>query len=198
MISIVNLSFSFGKKEILKNINIDIECPSIFKISGNNGSGKTSLLKCVAGLYNNFEGNISFDFNENGVSFLFNDPSFYPNLSVIENIRILNYYLNQKEIRKKVQSLIEKLSFEKFYSVKAAKLSDGNKQKLKIIIAFLKNSNVYILDEPINNLDTDSIKIIYEYIFEEYKLSNKTFLIVSHNDKFLNSISTDEYNLKQY
>ena len=202
MIEIQNLEFKINSQIVFKDISLHINKPEIIKISGRNGSGKTSFLKCIIGLNSNFSGNLKIngvDYEDKNkyltqnrelISFLLNTPPLYPNFTILENIQIFNQYLLQKQTPDYIEDLIEKFKLLEFKNVKAGKLSAGNQQKLGIIICFLKDCNYYLLDEPIKNLDEESVFIFYEFVKNNFKERSKTYLIVSHQDELLSNLAT--------
>lgn len=202
MIEIEDLELRINSQSIFNEINLKIIEPQIIKISGRNGSGKTSFIKCIIGLISNFSGSLKIngiDFrdknkyltqNQQIISFLLNNLPIYPNFTVLENIQIFNQYLLQKQTPDYIEDLIEKFKLMELKNIKAGKLSAGNQQKLGIIICFLKDCNYYLLDEPIKNLDEESINIFYEFVKKNFKERSKTYLIVSHQDKLLSNLAT--------
>lgn len=179
-------------KHILHEIDFTFENNNIYCLSGSNGKGKTTLLKCILGLYvDEFEGNIFYNdkdirqldmysMRKNYVSYvdqecfqLYNDVD--KNIGLYEDAIDLN--VTKKEYL---------LSLFKMTKGKYLNFSGGERQKLSIIRAFLKsNSSLLIFDEPTSSLDYKS-KIKFLDLVDKYKL-NKIIIIISHDDVILNN-----------
>lgn len=181
-----NLTKKFKDFE-LKNISFVIPSYSITSIIGNNGAGKTTLMKILATLsipssgeiilngikyeYNNFSKirkNISVLFDSTG--------SLYMGLTVLQNIKYFLEISNNKYDEKEALNYLDKFSLLKYKDKVTSKISKGMKQKVAIIIALLKNSQLLILDEPYLGLDYESICLINSILIEQ---SKKKIVIIS-------------------
>ena len=184
-----NLSFSFGKKIIFDNINFEINKGDIIALVGNNGSGKTTLLKIIIG-YIKTKLNINLK-----ISFLINSPAFYPYLTGYQN---LEYFAIIENIPK--PRIIEVLKIVNLTNVKDIKFfnySLGMKQKLAIAKCLLKESDLYLFDEPLNGLDPSSI-ILFNKIINDLKKEGKTIIISSHILKELNEVCNKIFFINNY
>ena len=171
--------------KVFRNLTFDIKKNSIFQVYGNNGTGKTTLLKILSGLDNDYEGTINYkNINLNNIEtnflkevvFLPSLPSFYENLTVEENLRFLSnvYGLDKFDINSSF-----KLTQIKDKQVKD--LSDGQRKKIQLSIGIQSDAEVLVMDEPYNFLDIESQNQI-SYIFIELVKKNKT-IIFSDNTK---------------
>lgn len=177
MYSYKNLSFYYGKKLIYHDINLNLKKGSIYTLVGNNGVGKTTLLKQLYNL-NNYK-----------ISLLTGKNPFYDNLSSYDN---LYYYLLLTNVNKdNINNILNKLNISKYKDTKYKKLSLGTKQKLSIARVLLEDSDIYLFDEPLNGLDPKSINLFIN-IINDLKTLNKTVIISSHLLKEL-SIASDYY-----
>lgn len=205
MIVANNLSLVLGGNTIFQNLDFVINEGTIAQIEGPNGSGKTSLLKCIVGIYNNFEGDISIDNCEvlrrnlteyaKLISFFIDNDFSYSYLSVKDNLKIFSYYNGITNLDLDLEQLFLDFNLSQFLDVKVSKLSAGYRQKFEIILSMLNSGTYVLLDEPIANLDSDSINILYNYVQNSIK-SNKSYIIVSHNDSKLAEISHQQIKLQ--
>lgn len=175
MIEIKNLSKSFGKNEVLKNINLTLEEGKVYGIVGENGAGKTTLFRCMTGL-EIFEGEIKSPYKifKNHLGFLPTTPYYFPRITGREYLQLL---CNARNI--KVDDFDEKNIFDLPLDQYALIYSTGMKKKLALVGILLQQNDVFILDEPFNGVDIQSNIVITE-IIKRLKSSGKTIVISSH------------------
>lgn len=195
MIEIKNLHKQFGKLTVLDGLNLDIKEGGIFAILGPNGSGKTTLIKCLLGMVIPNKGSIAI-FNKsilnkwtyrNDLNYLPQIANFPSNLSVIELIKMV------KNLRPKTaneQELISLFGLNDSLNKKLGNLSGGTKQKVNLVLTFMFNSNLIILDEPTTGLDPISHIHLKELILKE-KSKGKTILITSHIMSFVEEMADE-------
>ena len=196
MIEIKDLHKKFGKNLVLKGIDLDIQQGGIFAILGPNGSGKTTLIKSVLGMVIPQSGTISINGKtikkdwkyRNEIDYLPQIANFPNNLSVKELIKMI------KDLRanytSKDQSLIELFKLESFLDKKLGNLSGGTKQKVNLVLTFMFDSPLIILDEPTTGLDPISLIRLKNLINAE-KEKGKTILITSHIMSFVEEVSNE-------
>jgi ABC-2 type transport system ATP-binding protein len=175
MISIRELSKSYGKNQVLQNINLQLMPGMVYGIVGDNGSGKTTLFKCIAGL-ENYEGKIDSEYEilKNKLGFLPTNPDFMSLITGWEYLKLLCVARNIKEENFEAQNIFQ-LPLDRY----AEKYSTGMKKKLALQGIILQENDVFILDEPFNGVDIQSNFLISE-ILTALKAKNKTILISSH------------------
>ncbi len=184
MIEIKNISKKFGKHTVLKNLSINFDDAGIYMILGPNGSGKTTLIKSILGMVIPNSGHIFFEDHSikkdhlyrNKISYLPQTPHFPSNLSLKE---LINMIQDLKPCFSDPIRLINLFGLESFLSQKLAYLSGGTKQKVNILLAFMFDSPVFILDEPSVGLDPIALINLKKIILEE-KAKNKLILITTH------------------
>lgn len=195
MIEFIDLYKKFGKVEVLKGIDLQINQGGIFAILGPNGSGKTTLIKSVLGMVIPDRGDIKIDdetilgkwFHRNEINYMSQIADFPNNLSVSELINMI------KNLRPKSagdDKLIKLFGLEPFLDKKLGHLSGGTKQKVNIVLTFMFESKIIILDEPTTGLDPVSLIHLTEIIQEE-KAKGKTILITSHIMSFVEEIADE-------
>jgi ABC-2 type transport system ATP-binding protein len=189
MIEIKNLCNSFGNKQVLNNINIQLEHGKVYGIVGENGAGKTTLFRCIAGL-EYFEGEIQSTKSplKNHLGLLFTDPFFFPKLTGKEYIQLL---CNAREID--LGDIEARNVFDLPLNQYASTYSTGMKKKLAITAILFQGNDYFILDEPFNGVDIQSNIIITE-IIHKLKQLDKIVLISSHIFSTL-SVTCDEIHL---
>lgn len=196
MIEIKNLHKRFGKNPVLKGIDLNIGEGGIFAILGPNGSGKTTLIKSILGMVIPQSGSILLNGNSikdkwkyrKKIDYLPQIANFPNNLTVKELLKMI------KDLRSSIttedQRLITLFQLEPFLNKKLGTLSGGTKQKVNIVLTFMFNSPLIILDEPTTGLDPVSLIRLKEYINSE-KDKGKTILITSHIMSFVEEVANE-------
>ena len=184
MIEIKNLHKKFGKLTVLDGLDLTINKGGIFAILGPNGSGKTTLIKCLLGmvipnkgeiLYNNKSVLKKWEYRNN-INYLPQIANFPANLSVKELIKMVK---NLRPKESKEQELIDLFGLEPFLNKKLGNLSGGTKQKVNLVLTFMFDSDLIILDEPTTGLDPIALIHLKEIIQKE-KANGKTLFITTH------------------
>lgn len=193
-IIIKNLSKTINKNIILNNINIELHGGKIYGLSGQNGSGKTMLIRTIAGLMKPTSGTIKY----NG-KLIYKEMDFIPELGmIIENIEMYPEFTGYKnlELLAKIRGKCNKTNIENMMNImglsaddkrKVKKYSLGMKQKLAIIQAFMENPNVILLDEPTNALDELSIKK-FQKMCLDFAKQNAIIVIASHDKELISEL----------
>ena len=158
MIAFKNLHKSFGKLTVLDGLDLTIKKGGIFAILGPNGSGKTTLIKCLLGMVIPNKGEITYNDESvikkwdyrNNLNYLPQIANFPPNLTVIE---LINMVKNLRTKQSNEEELIKLFGLKNFLSKKLGNLSGGTKQKVNIVLTFMFDSDLIILDEPTTGLD---------------------------------------------
>ena len=192
MIILKEISKSFKKNretlKVLENVNLNIETGQIVHLKGNNGSGKTTLLKIIIGLIAYDSGQIiRNNIYQTDISMIStNLRSFYFRLTGYENLIYFSslYGLNRKEANDKIKYLSNYFYSEKLLDVEFMKLSDGQRKKLSIIRAMLKDPKLILCDEVTAGLDNSSKDRFYDYLDHEVKDKNVSAIWVSHENDF--------------
>ena len=195
MIEIKNLYKRFDKLTVLDGLNLEIKQGGIFAILGPNGSGKTTLIKCILGMVIPNNGSINIKNKNvlnkwnyrNNLNYLPQIANFPSNLTVSELIKMV------KNLRPKAaeeNNLIELFGLKDSLNKKLRNLSGGTKQKVNIILTFMFDSDLIILDEPTTGLDPISLIHLKELIQQE-KEKGKTILITTHIMSFVNEVADE-------
>ena len=195
MVEITNLFKKFGKNNVLNGINLSIKEGGIFAVLGPNGSGKTTIIKTILGMVIPDEGTIKvFESNiknnsdyRHKIDYLPQIANFPSNLKVNELIKMIKDLRGHTEVDK---DLIETFKLEPFLNKKLGTLSGGTKQKVNIVLTFMFNSPIIILDEPTTGLDPISLIRLKELIQAE-KAKGKTIIITSHIMSFVEEVADE-------
>ena len=175
MITVRNLSKKYGTNEVLKNVSIEFDKGKVYGIVGENGAGKTSLFRCIAGL-ENYEGEIISNPNpiKNHLGLLLTEPFFFQKITGKEYIQLL---CNARNI--KMTDIENRNIFDLPLNQYASTYSTGMKKKLALTAILLQGNDFFILDEPFNGVDIQSNIIVTE-IIHKLKALDKTIIISSH------------------
>tara|TARA_B100000686_G_C16237274_1_gene687851 strand:- start:14 stop:628 length:615 start_codon:yes stop_codon:yes gene_type:complete len=184
MLLLNNLEFKRSNKIIFKDINISASTGKIILINGNNGSGKTSLLKTIVNVLEPTNGEIFwmgkkikkniFNFFMN-TTFIMDQPTSSKNLTVIENIFFWKNLTMSKISFDEIIKLLEILGLIKYKNTQAGYLSLGEIKKLELSRLIIERKKLWLLDEPYNNLDNNSIDIINQTFIDH---SNKEGIVL--------------------
>ena len=186
-IEVKNAIKRYGKKEVLKNVNLNVEEGTICGIVGRNGSGKTVLFKCICGISKLTEGEILIDGRKAGGNYdivnqigcIIETPGFLQQFSGYRNLKLLSD-INRKIGKKEIYETIQKVGLEPKSRKKVGKYSLGMRQRLAIAQAIMENPSILVLDEPMNGLDNHGVEDIRRLLLE-IKEKGRTILIASHN-----------------
>ena len=187
------LSKRYKQQWALKDVNMHISKGDIYGFVGENGSGKTTVIRLVTGLIFATEGNVAlfgvrddnpaiFD-ERKKIGAIVENPSIYLNMSAAENLRLQCSILGIVDgVEAKIQAVLNEVGLLELYENKknAANFSLGMRQRLGIAMALLGNPELIILDEPMNGLDPAGIVEIRELILKLNCEQQITFLISSH------------------
>lgn len=190
-ISIKELSHSYSKLQVLKNINLDIEEGEIHCILGPSGCGKSTLLKCLAGFENPNSGLINIDsidvFNKKNIisaenrniALVFQDNSLFPHMSIEKNISLgLKVQKSQNKEVEQLLKLVDLVGYEKKYP---HELSGGEQQRVAIARSFAQRPSFILLDEPFSNLDPKLRHSLRKQIKGLLKASGTTAIFITHD-----------------
>ena len=187
IISVKNLSKDFGQERVLKSVTRDFEKGRIHGIVGNNGSGKTVLMKCICGFLIPTEGEVIVNGKRVGkdvdfppdLGLIIETPGFLPNMTGVKNLEILAS-LNKKIGLEEIAAAIRRVGLDPLMKKPVGKYSLGMRQRLGIAQAIMENPSLLILDEPLNGLDKHGVMEMRQLI-KGLKKQGKTILLASHN-----------------
>jgi len=195
MIEIKNVSKSFGKMQVLKNVNLKIQQGEIFGIVGHSGAGKSTLLRCINGLEGYNEGNVLVMGKEikslgdkelrvfrKDLGMIFQGFNLLNRSNVYDNIALPMelWGVDKSTIKERVEKLLNLVGLEEKISSYPRELSGGQKQRVAIARALALEPKVLLCDEATSALDPKTTKSILKLIEEINKKLNITIIIVTH------------------
>ena len=177
----------FGTDTVLKDVSRSFERGRIHGIVGNNGSGKTVLMKCICGFLIPDGGSITVNGERVGVDvdfppdlgLIIETPGFLPNMTGVKNLEILAS-LNKKIGLEQIAAAIRRVGLDPLMKKPVGKYSLGMRQRLGIAQAIMEDPTLLILDEPLNGLDKHGVREMRQLI-KGLKEQGKTILLASHN-----------------
>ena len=196
-IEIHNLTKNFGEKQALCGLNMRVPMGAIYGFIGENGSGKSTTEKLICGLIRPTNGEIRlFDKPYTDVDVrakvgvLIESPGCFPNYSVWNNLLLQAANLHIANPKDEVRKVLKLVRMEGAASNKYKNCSLGMKQRIGIAMALLGNPKLLVLDEPLNGLDADGMRIMREVLVEITKNGDCTVLVSSHLLGELEKIAT--------
>jgi ABC-2 type transport system ATP-binding protein len=190
MIEVKNLQKKFETIEAVKRINFNIKKNQTLALLGPNGCGKTTTIGMLLGLITPSSGQIFI--NENELNYkdhqflnIMNFASPYvelpKKLTVLENLKVYGRMYLIKNLKDKIEQIVEDLNLKNFLNKKTGELSSGQKNRVSLAKSLINNPKILLLDEPTASLDPDTGDYIRSYL-EKYKTENNiSILLASHN-----------------
>lgn len=182
-----NLSCQRGYKLLFENLSFELNSGEVLKVSGPNGSGKTSLMKILAGLSSFETGSIDYDDTKinsqrYNLDFLYlgHLAALSPELSCLENLKY-TMRLGNDNLDLDFSDALEKVGLKKFENELVGKLSAGQIKRIALSLLFITQSKVWLLDEPFSALDSRAIKII-ETRVEDHCNSGGICILTTHQE----------------
>lgn len=176
MISLKNLSVSFGDNKVLKDISADFPLSEVHGVAGLNGSGKTTMFNAIAGFLKQENGEILYNgrrITRNEFGFLETDNYFYPNITGNEYLAL--FPDSNKKFSVDTFNALFKVPLDEIIET----YSNGMRKKLAMMAILKQEKDFYILDEPFNGLDMESCKLV-EIVINMLREKGKTVFVSSH------------------
>lgn len=188
-LKIENLSCNYGEKKVFENLNLGVNEGEILGIIGKNGVGKTTLIRCIAGLHKQSEGQISLNgkvLNNKERQKLSAMVMQDVNYQLFTNNLVEECHLGNNCSDSQIEEVLKELGLIEFKELHPMVLSGGQKQRLVIGNAVLSDKQIFIFDEPTSGLDYEGMKVVSK---ELKKLSKNSYyiFIVSHDREFINA-----------
>ena len=194
MILVKDLSVKRSNKKIFENINLSVGSGKIILLKGKNGSGKTTLLKTILNLVEPSSGavywkgkllkkNLYSFFNH--VTYIADRTSSLNKLSVQENIKIWKKIFLSNISNSQVENILKTLKLDIYLNQKVNSLSFGETKKLEFLRLIIENKKIWILDEPLSNLDDESIDLLGQ-TFEDHVAKEGSIIFSSHQQSEIN------------
>ncbi|MEW9108332.1 MAG: ABC transporter ATP-binding protein [Cytobacillus gottheilii] len=200
VLTITNLTKSFGSKQILKGIDLRVSRGEIIGYIGPNGAGKSTTVKMILGIEGEYGGDIELfgdDIQKSGIAYkrrigyVPEVADIYDNLTGYEYLTFIGqmYGMELDVAAEKAKSLMELFGIGEVYHSRISSYSKGMRQKLLIIASVIHNPDLLFLDEPINGLDANSV-MIFKEILAQLAAEGKTIFYSSHIMDVVEKISS--------
>jgi len=186
-----NICKSFGETKVIENLNLDIENGKFTVLIGPSGCGKTTLLRIVAGIGPATSGEIYINGKEvsnvapskRDIAMVFQNYAIYPTMSVRENIEfgLKNRKVPKKERDRLIANCAETVGMTPYLNRKPSELSGGQRQRIALARAMVKKPAVFLMDEPLSNLDAKLRTAMRVELKELHKRLGSTFVYVTHD-----------------
>lgn len=200
-----NLSKSYSGRQILQNVNFDVQDGEVLCIVGPSGAGKTTLLRCITGLEEADSGQIEIDDQvinpdnlKGEIGVVFQDFNLFPNLSIEENVTlapIMVAKMAKEEAIAVADSLLDRLGLNKVKKLYPYQLSGGQKQRVALARALAMKPKILCYDEPTSALDS-GMRSEVEKMVLNLKKDEKTQLIITHDDQFAQNVADSIWQVK--
>lgn len=202
MIIVDDISLVIKNKSVLSNIDLELKHGEICGLIGSNGSGKTMLMKCICGFVKPTKGKVVVHDRIIGkdvdyicdAGIIIENPGFIPYYSGFENLKILAD-VNRKINKEQIINTMRQLGLNPNVRIPVGKYSLGMRQRLGIAQAIMENPSILILDEPMNGLDKDGVKLVRELLLELRK-EGKCILLTSHNQDDIRMLCDRKYEME--
>lgn len=211
MITINNITKSFGSLQVLKGIELTINKGEVVSIVGPSGAGKTTLLQIIGTLDKPDTGSVSInghditklsakklaDFRNRHIGFVFQFHQLLPEFTALENVMIpaLIAGTSRKEAKDEALRLLDMLGLSERAEHKPSELSGGEKQRVAVARALVNKPDVILADEPSGSLDSENKKDLHQLFFDLRDRLGQTFVIVTH-DESLAAITDRTINMR--
>jgi len=195
MIQISNLHKSFKKNHVLKGIDLAIDKGGIYAILGPNGSGKTTMIKSILGMIVPNEGQLKVDGEDIAKKYVYRQKlnylpqiaNFPGNIKVSELIRMI---IDLREQTADHEPLLDTFGLRPYLDQKLSTLSGGSAQKVNLVLTFMFDNPIYILDEPTTGLDPNAL-IRFKELLKRERDKGKTILITTHIMPFVEEVADE-------
>jgi sn-glycerol 3-phosphate transport system ATP-binding protein len=186
-----NVTKKFGDNTVISSMNLTIEDGSFTVLVGPSGCGKTTLLRMIAGIGPQTSGRVlvggrdvtDIEPGKRGVAMVFQNYAIYPTMTVRENISfgLKNIHMPKETIDKRVKEACSKVGMMEYLDRKPSTLSGGQRQRIALARAIVKNPEVFLMDEPLSNLDAKLRVQMRVELIELHKKLKTTFVYVTHD-----------------
>ena len=188
MLELKNININHLKMNLIGDLNLIVKENEIWTLKGPSGRGKTTLLKYILGIKEDafyYNGNIYLDNIEitstpsiqRNISMIFQNDFLFPNLSVIDNLKLVN-----RLDKNKPQTLLVENNLDYLVNRMPSNLSGGELSRILLLRILLLNTKIILLDEPFNGIDKDNKKNIGDFFIKNLINNKKSAILVTHYD----------------
>lgn len=203
MINVLNLHKHYGKNEVLKGIDLEIDAGEVVVVIGPSGSGKSTLLRCLNLLEKPSEGHVIFEDNDllakgtninqlrQRMGMVFQAFNLFPHKTVLQNLTLAPTKVkgeSEKDANKKAMELLKKVGLAEKATSYPANLSGGQQQRVAIARALAMNPDVMLFDEPTSALDPEMVGEVLN-VMKELAKEGMTMVVVTHEMGFAREVA---------
>jgi heme exporter protein A len=178
----------YGRKRVLRGVDIAVPRGGFAVITGPNGSGKTTLLRLLAGLAMPTRGDLLVDADRSRIGYLAHEPLVYHELSAVENLDLFGRLYRVPERRERIGMLLGRFALWEARNERVSTYSHGMTQRLALCRALLHDPDLLVLDEPYSALDTDGTALLDREL--ESLAGQRTVVVATHDPDRLGSLQT--------
>ena len=199
-LKLTNIKKNFGQVGVLHDISLEIDPGDFLVLLGGSGCGKTTLLNCIAGLEKTTSGTVEImgrdvtdiDPSDRNIAMVFQSYALYPTMTVARNIGfgLECAGMPKKERSQAVGKVAALLKIDDLLHRKPSQLSGGQRQRVAIGRALVRNPDIFLLDEPMSNLDAQLRNQMRSELRDLHKALNRTFILVTHDQIEAMSMAT--------
>ena len=186
MIRARGLGRRYGRKEVLRGIDLDLPVGGFLLVTGPNGSGKTTLLRLIVGLALPTSGELEVDVERGRIGFLSHEPLLYRQLTAIENLDLYGRLYHVPERRERIGMVLERFGLWEARNERVAAYSRGMAQRLALCRALLHEPSLLVLDEPYAALDDAGATLVDRELAER----RATVVCATHDPERLDRLAT--------
>lgn len=176
-LEVVDLGIQRGSKILLDGLSFSAKTGDLIWITGTNGSGKTSLLKCLAGLLRQHDGHVKWNDEQSSIAYLGHGDGHKNSLTVCENLEFWHSIYSSPVVLEKI---MKRFDIWNLRDLKAKNLSAGQSRRVALARLLLKNAKLWLLDEPAAPMDSDGSDMITDLI-EQHLSEGGIALIATHS-----------------
>lgn len=179
MIKVKDVQVRFGETTVLESVSMEVKKGELVLLIGDNGTGKSTLLKTLAGRNETVKGYIGID-----APFVYHQQNFplLHDMTVIENIQMLAHVLGIKYDSEQLEALLQRLNLTEQIKQNIESLSGGQRQRLGLLLTMLRDREIFLIDEADSAMDPKG-RSLYNELLLELRAKGKSVLFISHHTK---------------
>jgi ABC-type multidrug transport system ATPase subunit len=178
----------YGRKRVLRGVDVAVPVGGFAVVTGANGSGKTTLLRLLAGLAAPTRGDLVVGADRARVGYLAHEPLVYRELTAVENLDLFGRLYRVAERRERIGMLLERFGLWEARNERVSTYSRGMTQRLALCRAFLHEPDLLVLDEPYSALDEEGVSLLDREL--DGLAGVRTLVVATHDPARLESIAT--------
>lgn len=193
MLTVKNISSGYDKKQVLYDVSLNVEAGEVILLSGGNGSGKSTFLKCIYNILSLWSGSIEFngkntsdkkpsDLIHNGIVYIPQKDFYFENLTVLENLQISGNMLPNQILKERIDDVLELTGLSKFRKRKPFDLSGGERKILAFGMGLIHKPKLLLFDEPFAGVDAKNTTNLLRLFKESIIRPDNGVIIVEHKD----------------